>query len=66
MGLILGQYSDKFMYSIVLYSVVLRRAQLYCIVNLFKCYVDIVQYINLSEYWTTLVGLGFKRNKTKC
>ena len=31
---ILVQYSDKFMHSIVLYSIVLRRSQLYCIVNL--------------------------------
>ena len=32
--LILVQYSDKFMHSIVFYSIVLRRSQLYCIVNL--------------------------------
>ena len=34
---ILVQYSDKFMHSIVLYSIVLRRSQLYCIVNLLLC-----------------------------
>ena len=34
---ILVQYSDKFMHSIVLYSIVLSRSQLYCIVNLLLC-----------------------------
>ena len=34
---ILVQYSAKFMHSIVLYSIVLRRSQLYCIVNLLLC-----------------------------
>ena len=34
---ILVQYSDKFMHSIVLYSIVLRRSSLYCIVNLLLC-----------------------------
>ena len=41
-SVILVQYSDKFMHSIVLYSVVPRRSQLYCIVTLLLLYVDII------------------------
>ena len=41
---ILVQYSDKFMHSIVLYSIVLRRSQLYCIVNLLLCGYNTIQW----------------------
>ena len=41
--IILVQYSDKFMYSIVLRSIVLHRSQLYCIVNLLSCGCNIIQ-----------------------
>ena len=41
--IILVQYSDKFMQSIVLYSIVLRRSQLYCIVNLLLCAYNTIQ-----------------------
>ena len=40
---ILVQYSDKFMHRIVLYSIVLRRSQLYCIVNLLLCGYNTIQ-----------------------
>ena len=40
---ILVQYSDKFMHSIVLYSIVLRRSQLYCFVNLLLCGYNAIQ-----------------------
>ena len=40
---ILVQYSDKFMQSIVLYSIVLRRSQLYCIFNLLLCGYNTIQ-----------------------
>ena len=56
---IIVQYSDKFMHSIVLYSIVLRRSQLYCIVNLLLCGYNTMLCINLSEYWTTLISGGF-------
>ena len=52
-SVILVQYSDKFMHSIVLYSIVLRRSQLCCIVNLLLCGYNTMLCINLSEYWTT-------------
>ena len=42
-GGILVQYSDKFMHSIVLYSIVLRRSRLYCIVTLLLCGYNIIQ-----------------------
>ena len=50
---ILVQYSDKNMYSFVLYSIVLRRSQLYndCIVNLLLCGYNTIQsyaYIHRS------------------
>ena len=51
---ILVQYSDKFMHSIVLYSIVLHRFQLYCIVNLLLCGYNTIQCYAMSEYWTTL------------
>ena len=41
---IVVQYSDKFMHSIVLYSIALRRSQLYCIVNLLLCGYNTIQY----------------------
>ena len=41
---ILVQYSDKFMHTIVLYSIVLRRSQLYCIVNLLLCGYNTIQW----------------------
>ena len=40
---ILVQYSDKFMHSIMLYSIVLSRSQLYCIVNLLLCGYNTIQ-----------------------
>ena len=40
---ILVQYSDKFMYSIVLYSIVSSRSQLFCIVNLLLCGYNTIQ-----------------------
>ena len=40
---ILVQYSDKFMHNIVLYSIVLSRSQLYCIVNLLLCGYNTIQ-----------------------
>ena len=47
---ILVQYSDKFMHTIVLYSIVLRRSQLYSIVLLIYCYVDIIQYNGVHKF----------------
>ena len=41
--IILVQYSDKFMHSIVLYSIVLSRSQSYCIVNLLLCGYNTIQ-----------------------
>ena len=40
---ILVQYSNKFMHSILLHSIVLRRSQLYCIVNLLLCGYNTIQ-----------------------
>ena len=40
---ILAQYSNKFMHSIILYSIVLSRSQLYCIVNLLLCGYNTIQ-----------------------
>ena len=41
--IILVQYSDKFMHSIVLYSIVLSRSQSYCIFNLLLCGYNTIQ-----------------------
>ena len=43
MHVIIVQYSDKFMHSIVFYSIVLRRSQLYCIVYLLLCGYNTIQ-----------------------
>ena len=55
--IILVQYSDKFMHSIVLYAIALHHSQLYSIVNRLLCGYNTdntMQCINLSEYWATL------------
>ena len=39
----LSNAQDKFMHSIILYSIVLRRSQLYCIVTLLLCGYNIIQ-----------------------
>ena len=51
---ILVQYSDKFMLSVVLHSIVLRRSQSHCIVNLF--YVDIIQNNAMHKFVGVLVN----------
>ena len=49
------------MHSNVLYSIVLRRSQLYC-VNLLLCGYDKILCINLSDSWTTLPQSVAKRH----
>ena len=52
---ILVQYSDKFMHSIVLYSIVLSRSHLYCIVNLLFS----LMVLNLLSRFFPLFGCSF-------
>ena len=50
-------YTQTNMHNIALYSIVLRRSQLYCIVSIY-CYVDIIQYNAMHKFVRVLDNRG--------